>query len=80
MMLDCLVVLGEIISPLKGALIRAFVSRPPGDEAVRPLIGGASTRCAMSAAYNAQVSYHLPVIIIFHYNYSIGNNFMFHIC
>jgi hypothetical protein len=57
MMLDCLVVLGEIISPSKGALIRALVSRPPGDEAVRPLPGGASTRCATSAAYSAQVSY-----------------------
>jgi hypothetical protein len=45
--------------------LRRGVRRPPGDEAVRPLPGGASTRCVTSAAYNAQVSYHLPVIIIF---------------
>jgi hypothetical protein len=56
------------------------VCRPPGDEAVRPLPGGTSTRCATSAAYSAQVSYHLPVIIIFHYKYSVANNFMFHLC
>jgi hypothetical protein len=43
------------------------VRRPPGDEAVRPLPGGASTRCVMSTAYIAQVGYHLPVIIIFRY-------------
>jgi hypothetical protein len=48
--------------------LRRGVRRPPGDEAVRPLPGGASTRCATSAAYSAQVSYHLPVIIIFHTN------------
>ena len=47
--------------------LRRGVRRPPGDEAVRPLPGGASTRCATSAAYSAQVSYHLPVIIIFRY-------------
>jgi hypothetical protein len=47
--------------------LRRGVRRPPGDEAVRPLPRVASTRCATSAAYNAQVSYHLPVIIIFHY-------------
>jgi hypothetical protein len=26
------------------------------------------------------VSYHLPIIIIFHYKYSVVNNFMFHLC
>jgi hypothetical protein len=26
------------------------------------------------------VSYHLPVLIIFHYKYSVANNFMFHLC
>jgi hypothetical protein len=43
------------------------VHHPSGDETVRPLPGDASTRCATSAAYSAQVSYHLPVIIIFCY-------------
>jgi hypothetical protein len=60
--------------------LRRGVRRPPGDEAVRPLPGGASTRCATSAAYSAQVSYHLPVIIIFRYKYSVANNFMFCLC
>jgi hypothetical protein len=60
--------------------LRRGVRRPPSDEAVRPLPGGASTRCATSAAYNAQVSYHLPVLIILHYKYSVANNFMFHLC
>jgi hypothetical protein len=26
------------------------------------------------------VSYHLTVIIIFRYKYSVANNFMFHLC
>jgi hypothetical protein len=47
--------------------LRRGVHHPPGDEAVRSLPGGASTRCATSATYNAQVSYHLLVIIIFPY-------------
>jgi hypothetical protein len=47
--------------------LRRGVRRPPGDEAVRLLLGGASTCCATSAAYSAQVSYHLPVLIIFRY-------------
>jgi hypothetical protein len=47
--------------------LRRGVRRPPGDEAVRPLPRGASTRCATFAAYSAQVSYHLPVVIIFCY-------------
>jgi hypothetical protein len=34
----------------------------------------------MSAAYSAQVSYHLSVLIIFRYKYSVSNNFMFHLC
>jgi hypothetical protein len=59
--------------------LRRGVRRPPGDEAVRPLSGCASTRCAMSAAYRAQVSYHLTVLSIFHYKYSVSNNFMFHV-
>jgi hypothetical protein len=41
--------------------LRRGVRRPPGDEAVRPLLGCASTRCATSAAYSAHVSYHLTV-------------------
>jgi hypothetical protein len=60
--------------------LRRGVRCPPGDEAVRPLRGGASTRCATSAAYNAHVSYHFSVIIIFRYKYSVANNFMFHLC
>jgi hypothetical protein len=47
--------------------LRQGLRRPPGDEAVRPLSGGVSTRCATFAAYNAQLSYHLLVIIIFPY-------------
>jgi hypothetical protein len=47
--------------------LRQGLCRPPGDETVRPLPGVASTRYATSAAYSAQVSYHLPVIIIFCY-------------
>jgi hypothetical protein len=47
--------------------LRRGVRRPPGDEAVQPLTGVASTRCATSAAYNAHVSYHFPLIIIFRY-------------
>jgi hypothetical protein len=34
----------------------------------------------MSAAYSAQVSYHLLVIIIFRHKFSVVNNFMFHLC
>jgi hypothetical protein len=60
--------------------LRRGAHRPPGDEVVRPLPGGASTRCATPAAYSAQVSYHLPVIIIFRYKYSAAINFMFHLC
>jgi hypothetical protein len=41
--------------------LRQGVRRPPGDEAVQPLPGCASTRCATSAAYSTQVSYHLLV-------------------
>jgi hypothetical protein len=52
---------------------------PPGDEAVRPLPGYVSTRCATSAAYRAHVSYHLKVLIIFCYKYPVANNFMFHV-
>jgi hypothetical protein len=26
------------------------------------------------------VSYHLPVLCIFHYKYSVANNFVFHLC
>jgi hypothetical protein len=26
------------------------------------------------------VRYHLPVLIIFRYKYSVANNFMFHLC
>jgi hypothetical protein len=52
---------------------------PPGDEAVRPLPGCASTRCTTSAAYHTQVSYHLTVLNIFRYKYSIANNFMFNV-
>jgi hypothetical protein len=26
------------------------------------------------------VSYHLSVLIIFRYKYSVANNFMFHLC
>jgi hypothetical protein len=59
--------------------LRRGVRRPPGDEAVRPLPGCASTRCATSAAYRAQVSYHLTVLSIFRYKYSVANNFMFHV-
>jgi hypothetical protein len=55
------------------------VRHPPSDEAVRPLPGGVSTHCATSAAYSAHVSYHLPIIIIFHYKYSVANNFIFHL-
>jgi hypothetical protein len=33
--------------------LRRGVRRPPCDEAVRPLPGGASTRCATSATYRA---------------------------
>jgi hypothetical protein len=33
--------------------LRRGVRRPPGDEAVRPLLGGASTDCATSATYSA---------------------------
>jgi hypothetical protein len=47
--------------------LRRGVRHPPGDEAVQPLTGVASTRCATSAAYNAHVSYHFPLIIIFRY-------------
>jgi hypothetical protein len=60
--------------------LRRGVRRPLCDEAVRPLPGGTSTRCTTSAAYHAQVSYHLPVLIIFLYKYSVANNFTFHIC
>jgi hypothetical protein len=60
--------------------LRRGVRRPPGDEAVWPFLGGASTRCATSAAYSAHVRYHLPVLIIFRYKYSVANNFMFHLC
>jgi hypothetical protein len=60
--------------------LRRGVRRPPGDEAVRPLPGCASTRCATCAAYSAQVRYHLPVLSIFRYQYSVANNFMFHLC
>jgi hypothetical protein len=59
--------------------LRRGVSRPPGDEAVRPLPGCASTHCAMSAAYRAQASYHLTGLSIFRYKYSVANNFMFHV-
>jgi hypothetical protein len=31
-------------------------------------------------AYSAHVSYHLPVLIIFCYKYSVANIFMFHLC
>jgi hypothetical protein len=48
--------------------LRQGVRRPPGDEAVRPLPGGASTHYATSATYSAQVIYHLPVLIIFRYS------------
>jgi hypothetical protein len=60
--------------------LRQGAHRPPGDEAVRPLPGGANTRCATPAANSAQVSYHLPIIIIFRYKYSATINFMFHLC
>jgi hypothetical protein len=60
--------------------LRRGVRCPPGGEAVQPLPGCASTRCATSAAYNAQVSYHLPVLSIFHYKYPVANNLMFHVC
>jgi hypothetical protein len=43
------------------------------------LFQAASTRCTTSAAYRAQVSYHLTVLSIFHYEYSVANNFMFHV-
>jgi hypothetical protein len=59
--------------------LRRGVRRPPGDEAVRPLPGCASTRCATSAAYRARVSYHLTILSIFRYKYSAANNFMFHV-
>jgi hypothetical protein len=52
--------------------LRRGVRRPPGDEAVRPLPG-----CATSAAYSAQVSYHLLVLITFRYKYSVANNLCF---
>jgi hypothetical protein len=60
--------------------LRRGVCRPPSDEAVRPLPGCASTHYATSAAYNAHVSYHLPVLSIFRYKYSVANNFMLHLC
>jgi hypothetical protein len=59
--------------------LRRGVRRPSGDEAVRPLPGGTSTHCATSVAYSTQVSYHLPVLIIFCYKYPVTNNFMFHV-
>jgi hypothetical protein len=59
--------------------LRRGVRRPPGDEAVRPLPGCSSTRCATSAAQRAHVSYHLTVLSIFRYEYSITNIFMFHV-
>jgi hypothetical protein len=59
--------------------LRQGVRYPPGDEAVRPLPGCTSTRCATSAAYRAQVSYHLTVLSIFRYKYLVANNFMFHV-
>jgi hypothetical protein len=55
------------------------VRRPPGDEAVQPLPGCASIRCATSASYSAQVSYHLSVLSIFCYKYSVANNYIFHV-
>jgi hypothetical protein len=58
--------------------LRRGVRCPPGDEAVRPLPGCASTPCATSASYRAQVCYHLTVLSIFRYEYSLANNFMFH--
>jgi hypothetical protein len=60
--------------------LRRGVRRPPGDEAVRPLPGGASTRCATFATYSAQVNYILPVLSIFRYKYLVANTFMFHLC
>jgi hypothetical protein len=60
--------------------LRRGVRRPPCDEAVRSLPAGASTRYATSAAYHAQVSYHLPVLINLCYKYSDANNLMFHLC
>jgi hypothetical protein len=59
--------------------IHQGVRHPPGDETVWPLPGCASTRCATFAAYHAQVSYHLTVLSIFHYKYSVANNFVFHV-
>jgi hypothetical protein len=55
------------------------VHRPSGDEAVRPLLGVTSTGCATSATYRAQVSFHLTLLSIFRYKYSVVNNFMFHV-
>jgi hypothetical protein len=59
--------------------LRRGVRRPPGDEAVRPLPGCISTRCATSAAYRAHVSYHLTLLSIFRYKYSVANNLLFHV-
>jgi hypothetical protein len=59
--------------------LRQGAHRPPGDEVVRPLPGCGSTRCATSAANRAQVSYHLTVLSIFRYKYSVVNNFMFYV-
>jgi hypothetical protein len=59
--------------------LRRGVRRPLGDEAVRPIAGCASTCCTTSAAYRAQVSYHLKVLSICYYKYSVVNNLMFHV-